>query len=410
MSSNWEEYGEEIRKTVQDAVEHQNYERLNQIITDTVNRAVDTVTSSMKKAAEPPKKAEKPDSASKKDPLQGKKHSGIAYSNIQRSDGKLKGNLPIQMPSKGATVFFAVLGYIFGSIGFAGFLASLVFVWISKAAFGIGAASVFGILGMFMVILSGAGFGIGIFQTRRLTQIRRFQNYLTVIREKEYCNVSDIIEKSGFPEKKVRKDLEYMIQKKWFRQGHFDKQKTCLMVTDRMYEQYCQLEQQRVLEQKEEALRKQSVSEKALAPEIQKVIDQGDEYVRKIRACNDAIPGVEISEKIYHIEMLVEKIFDRVEKEPGCVSDIKKLMDYYLPTTVKLLDAYAEMDAQPVGGENIQAAKKEIEATLDTLNVAFEKLLDSLFQETAWDVSADISVLNTMLAQEGLKDDGLKRK
>lgn len=410
MSSNWEEYGEEIRKTVQDAVEHQNYERLNQVISDTVNRAVDTVTSGMKKAAEPPKKVEKTDSAREKDPSQGKKYSGIAYSNIQRSDGKLKGNLLIQMPSKGAAVFLAVLGYIFGSIGFAVFLASLVFAGVSNAAFGIGVASVFGVMGMFMAILSGAGFGIGVFQTRKLAQIRRFKNYLTAICEKEYCNVSDIIEKSGFTEKKVRKDLEYMIRKKWFRQGHFDKQKTCLMVTDRMYEQYCWLEQQRVLEQKEEVLRKQSVSEKALAPEIQKVIDQGDEYVRKIRACNDAIPGVEISEKIYHIEMLVEKIFDRVEKEPGCVSDIKKLMDYYLPTTVKLLDAYAEMDAQPVGGENIQAAKKEIEATLDTLNTAFEKLLDSLFQETAWDVSADISVLNTMLAQEGLKDDGLKRK
>ena len=67
------------------------------------------------------------------------------------------------------------------------------------------------------------------------------------------------------------------------------------------------------------------------------------------------------------------------------------------------------MDAQPVGGENIQTAKREIEATLDTLNVAFEKLLDSLFQEVAWDLSSDISVLNTMLAQEGLKDDGLKK-
>ena len=80
-----------------------------------------------------------------------------------------------------------------------------------------------------------------------------------------------------------------------------------------------------------------------------------------------------------------------------------------MPTTVKLLEAYAQMDVQPVGGENIQTAKREIEATLDTLNIAFEKLLDSLFQDAAWDVSSDISVLNTMLAQEGLKDDGLKK-
>ena len=84
-------------------------------------------------------------------------------------------------------------------------------------------------------------------------------------------------------------------------------------------------------------------------------------------------------------------------------------MQYYLPTTLKLLKAYREFDGQPVQGENIISSKKEIEKTLDTLNVAFEKLLDDLFQETAWDVSTDISVLHTMLAQEGLTEDGLKK-
>ena len=77
-------------------------------------------------------------------------------------------------------------------------------------------------------------------------------------------------------------------------------------------------------------------------------------------------------------------------------------MDYYLPMTVKLLDAYEDMDKQPVQGENIVSAKTEIEQTLDTLNDAFARLLDSVFQDVAWDVSSDISVLHTMLAQEGL--------
>jgi len=105
----------------------------------------------------------------------------------------------------------------------------------------------------------------------------------------------------------------------------------------------------------------------------------------------------------------VDKIFDRVEQNPASVGDIRKLMEYYLPTTIKLLQAYQDLDAQPVQGENIISSKKEIEKTLDTLNRAFEKLLDDLFQETAWDVSTDISVLHTMLAQEGLTEDGLKK-
>ena len=109
------------------------------------------------------------------------------------------------------------------------------------------------------------------------------------------------------------------------------------------------------------------------------------------------------------MELIIRRIFERAQAHPEIVPDLKKLMDYYLPMTVKLLNAYADMDAQPVQGETIRSSKKEIEATLDTLNLAFEKLLDDLFEDTAMDVSSDISVLNTLLAQEGLKDDELSK-
>ena len=135
------------------------------------------------------------------------------------------------------------------------------------------------------------------------------------------------------------------------------------------------------------------------------MLDKGNAFIRQLRACNDAIPGREISEKISRMETLVRKIFDRVETHPEVVPELKKLMDYYLPMTVKLLNAYADMDAQPIQGENIRSSKQEIEATLDTLNTAFEKLLDSIFKTTAMDVSSDITVLQTLLAQEGLTED-----
>ena len=102
------------------------------------------------------------------------------------------------------------------------------------------------------------------------------------------------------------------------------------------------------------------------------------------------------------MEVLVQKIFDRVQQDPDSLEDISKLMDYYLPTTIKLLEAYQQLCSQPVQGENIRSSKLEIEQTLDTLNDAFERLLDSLFEDVAWDISSDISVLQTMLAQEGL--------
>ena len=127
-----------------------------------------------------------------------------------------------------------------------------------------------------------------------------------------------------------------------------------------------------------------------------------------MQACSQAIPEQEIVYKIAHMELLVKKILERVKEDPDSLEDIQKLMEYYLPTTVKLLEAYQQLGRQPVQGENIKNSKAEIEKALDTLNVAFEKLLDSLFEDVAWDVSSDISVLHTMLAQEGLTKDDFK--
>ena len=174
--------------------------------------------------------------------------------------------------------------------------------------------------------------------------------------------------------------------------------------------QYQESQKQLELRQKQEQEKRilyQKESE-GLSDEVKEMIKTGREYIEKIEKSNDAIPGEEISQKISYMQSIVEKIFQRVKEHPEYADDLRKFMDYYLPTTVKLLDAYEELDSQPVQGDNIRNGKLEIEKTLDTLNVAFEKLLDSLFEDTAWDVSTDISVLQTMLAQEGLTEPGMK--
>ena len=205
--------------------------------------------------------------------------------------------------------------------------------------------------------------------------------------------------------------MKKMITKGWFCQGHLDEKESCLMVSEQAWNQYTALMEDMKQRKAEEqaAQRKMQEEYDRLSPEVQKIVQAGDEYVRRIKAANDAIPGEVISAKISRMELLVDRIFDRVEQNPDSVNDMRRMMDYYLPTTMKLLEAYEELDAQPVQGENIISSKKEIEDTIDTLNLAFEKLLDSLFQDTAWDVSSDISVLHTMLAQEGLTEDGLKK-
>lgn len=392
MSNRWETFGEEIRKTVQDAVEHQDYAKLNQMITDTVNQAVDTLKNGKKNTA-----------GTAKNEYRGyKTYSTETFSRKEEKAEVQKTQIKLfHQPPKAGAIVQAAFGCAFGGI----WLFTTLINYIFSALTGGSAALL--IIGIISAAFGAAGLYVGVKGVKRLERIRRFERYQLTLGKKEYCNISELAEKEGRSQEKIVKDLEYMIRNRWFVQGHLDQRKTCLIVTDAVYEQYRQLEHRKSIEEQENEEEKpaspETLSGKNIPSEVQKVIQQGDEYVRKIRKCNDDIPGEEISEKIDRIEQLVDRIFDRVEQNPKSVSDLGKMMDYYLPTTVKLLEAYAEMDVQPAQGENISTAKKEIEASLDTLNHAFEQLLDGMFQETAWDVSSDISVLNAMLAQEGLK-------
>ena len=287
----------------------------------------------------------------------------------------------------------------------------------------------------FMAVGALTGVGLLAGGIKKLGKLERFQKYIDTLGNHTYCNFEQLSAAVNKPVKFVKKDIKKMIDDRWFRQGHIDAQETCLITSNETYDQYVSTQKrleernhqqetclitsnetylqytqtQKALEQKKQEEEKhqaeQERNRKNTPPEVQEVLDKGNEFLDKIHKSNDAIPGVEISAKISRMELIVEKIFERAEKHPEIIPDLKKLMNYYLPMTVKLLDAYEEMDQQPVQGENIQASKKEIEDTLDTLNQAFEKLLDSVFQDTAWDVSSDISVLHTLLAQEGLTDD-----
>jgi 5-bromo-4-chloroindolyl phosphate hydrolysis protein len=113
-----------------------------------------------------------------------------------------------------------------------------------------------------------------------------------------------------------------------------------------------------------------------------------------------------MSNKLYKLENIMNKIFEQVKKDPSSADELHKLMNYYLPTTKKLLSAYVELDKQDSAGENVMQTKREIDMAMDTINLAFEKLLDSLFQDMAWDISSDISVMKTMMAQDGLTNEG----
>ena len=127
-----------------------------------------------------------------------------------------------------------------------------------------------------------------------------------------------------------------------------------------------------------------------------------------MKRLDDSIEDETISNHIRQLEAVSQKIFDQVRAEPAKLPQIRKFMDYYLPTTLKLLNAYDRMDAAGVSGENISGTKEKVENMMGTIVSAFEKQLDSLFGADAMDISADITVLESMLAREGLAGEKLE--
>lgn len=136
--------------------------------------------------------------------------------------------------------------------------------------------------------------------------------------------------------------------------------------------------------------------------EIDALIKERDMALSEMRRLNDAIEDEKISEQIDHLEAVTEKIIDQVVTEPKKLPQIRKFMSYYLPTTLKILNAYDRMDSVGISGQNIDTTKGKVESMLDTIVTAFDKQLDSLFGAEALDISTDITVLENLLAQEGL--------
>lgn len=136
------------------------------------------------------------------------------------------------------------------------------------------------------------------------------------------------------------------------------------------------------------------------------VLNEGQGYLRQIRADNEVIRNDSVSASLESIESSMTKIFAYVEEKPGKAQRVRKLLRYYLPTLTKLTGFYAKLEKQGIEGENITQSKARIDENLKILAKAFEKQLDVLFADEALDVTTDMQVLENMLRSEGLVEQG----
>ena len=141
---------------------------------------------------------------------------------------------------------------------------------------------------------------------------------------------------------------------------------------------------------------------KSYGPEIDPIIDEGNRALSEMGRLYMSIQDPEIRKKINELMRITDKITQDAIADPSDIPQIKKFQSYYIPTTIKLLNAYDRMSAQGIQGENLDKTMKSITEMLDTAIEAYKNLLDSLFANQALDIETDIDVMNKMLAREGL--------
>jgi hypothetical protein len=235
----------------------------------------------------------------------------------------------------------------------------------------------------------------------------RFYNYGRIVGPAEYVSVDELSAMSDEKPGKTAGMLKKMIEKRMLPYARMDVNKSVLLLTQRSFDQYREAlasYQQRV-DQEVADSREREAQNEGLSEETRAILEEGEAYLTMVHHSNDLIEGEEMSARLSRLESIISRIFERVREHQENARDLRKFLSYYLPTTEKLLKVYIDLDRQPHrAGENIDGTKREIEDAMGTINNAFENLLDSLFEDVAWDISSDISVMKMMMEQDGLTE------
>ena len=223
-------------------------------------------------------------------------------------------------------------------------------------------------------------------------QLRRFSKYLLVLGDREAVPIDELARTLGYSERRVEKDLEKMIDKGYFGgKAYLNMELGYLFRSGGAGEAFRQ--------RFEEAVQEAKTAEGPKAPP--KEAEEGySGILRNIRRANDRIADPILSAKISRLEEITAKIFRAVEEDPRKKDRIGTFLNYYLPTTQKLLDSYAQFEAAGVEGENLRQAKQRIENTMDSIVKGFEHQLDELYKADAMDVDSDIRVMEHMLRRD----------
>lgn len=430
MSNNYNHsnLGDQFKKAVSEALATGDFKELNILVNDTVSDAISEASRQVKNAARDThgkskiyENCRQYETSQQQRNAQFKQNAYQAASQPKKDyAAPAKTSLPVSK-TKSVGQVSSILYMVFGGIG-TGIISAILLAALICALIGF-------IWPIPLLCILGLLWGGSIFMIRKglveKNRLNRMKRYISLCAGKMYVNISDLAQSVGKSTKYILKDVKKMLSLGFFPEGHLDSKETCLMLDDATYHEYLKVEKERKAYELETASTTKQAQQNAASsttqaadtasdagsknPELQTMIREGQEYIRKLHELNDLIPGEVISQKMYRMEDLLKEIFERLEEDPTQMSQMHKLMNYYLPTTIKLLQSYADFDSISSPGQEVIKAKSEIEKTVDTINEAFTELLNKLFQSAVFDATTDAQVLQTMLAKEGLTKNDFKR-
>ncbi len=229
---------------------------------------------------------------------------------------------------------------------------------------------------------------------------KKYERIRMITKDKDAFLIRDIEEETGMKKKEILRGLKYAIGRKLIPYGCICKNKMVFIQSEYLLKKYLADK-----EHFEEYYIKQSCEDTEKEAEFRKsdeIMKIGKESIYKIRESNALIDDPGVSEKLEKTEKLVSSIFDEAVKHPEKADNLGMFMNYYLPTTKKILKAYAELEAAGYDSESIRGTKAQIESAIDKINDSFEKILDKMYRKEAASVAGEISALEAMMRQEGL--------
>lgn len=269
---------------------------------------------------------------------------------------------------------------------------------------------------LWFVVMGMMVYGYTMFKQGKDTQVvlNRFKQYARLLKRKNPATIKELAREANVSETYVLSDLEQMINKGLFVEGHLDRANNLMYVTDEAYDSGVGIEnfEDDIKEAIAEGVEPQEdIFDEAAAPEkVRDSVVKAEKYIQKIQRRQKQINSTFVKGQLDEMEQTLREIIEYIIAHPNTADGIDKLMKYYLPTSIKLLDTYRDLESQSIQGGNIAKSKKDIEDVLVTLNQGYKILLDDLFKDTSMDVTSDISVLESLLAQEGLTNEGITEK